>query len=212
MFQVQYTEPTCINTSTKSRAQLPNRFIKPDAELRDDLPTHHRCPGNSRDVFTMKVLTFLALITTNQYASAFASPVIPLHEKVVIPLHEKVSPQPSLALGAHPERWSKQDIFTLIGVVITIVAVIIGLAGILVSSPKLRVWLLKRMKWVLRYPRRRSKHSSFIIQRGTKADSRKIMRFLDFCRQEIGLQISRAGRGKIIEKFVGSCKNATMSC
>jgi hypothetical protein len=160
----------------------------------------------------MKISTFLALIITNQYASAFASPVIPLHEKVVIPLHEKVSPQPPLALGAHSERWSKQDMFTLIGLVIAIVTVIIGLAGVLVSSPKLRVWLRKRMKWFLRYPRRRSKHSSFIMQRDTKADSRKIMSFLDCCRQEIGLRISRAGRGKIIEKFVGSCKNVTMSC
>jgi ABC-type phosphate transport system permease subunit len=48
---------------------------------------------------------------------------------------------------ATDQRWSKQDVLTLVGVCVGVVTVIIGLVGVLVASPKTREWLCRPFDW-----------------------------------------------------------------
>jgi ABC-type phosphate transport system permease subunit len=55
---------------------------------------------------------------------------------------------PSVAVTpAIDQRWSKQDVLTLVGVCVGVVTVVIGLVGVLVASPKTREWLCRPFDW-----------------------------------------------------------------
>jgi ABC-type phosphate transport system permease subunit len=55
---------------------------------------------------------------------------------------------PSVAVTpAIDQRWSKQDVLTLVGVCVGVVTVVIGLFGVLVGSPKTREWLCRPFDW-----------------------------------------------------------------
>jgi ABC-type phosphate transport system permease subunit len=55
---------------------------------------------------------------------------------------------PSVAVTpTNDQRWSKQDVLTLVSVCVGVVTVVIGLVGVLVASPKTREWLCRPFNW-----------------------------------------------------------------
>jgi ABC-type phosphate transport system permease subunit len=84
-------------------------------------------------VSKLAVILFAQISPTNALATAIRS---------ITESYPSVTVTPATG-----QRWSKQDVLTLVGVCVGVVTVVVGLVGVLVASPKTREWLCRPLNW-----------------------------------------------------------------